>query len=126
MTDWIQLFGRILIAQIFLGAGITKLLNTAPITQQIATRVSGSLIPLFLLGSIAVELLGGAALLLGFRVNWIAILLAVYVAVATLLYHTNFNQPFQMDLFAKDLAIVGGLLLLATLGTGRLSLDVVL
>jgi putative oxidoreductase len=65
MTDWLQFLARFLIAQIFLGAGILKLLNTAEITQQIATRVSGPLIPLFLIGAIAVELLGGVALIAG-------------------------------------------------------------
>jgi putative oxidoreductase len=126
MTDWLQLLARLLIAQIFLGAGVTKLMNINEITQQIATRVSGPLIPFFLIGSIAIELLAGAALLLGFRANWAAALLALYTLVATLLYHTNFSQSFQADLFSKDIAIVGGLLLMAIFGAGRVSLDMLL
>lgn len=126
MIDWLQLLARLLIAQIFLGAGILKLLNTAEITQQIATRVSGPLIPLFLIGAIGVELLGGVAFLVGLRTNWVAALLAAYVLVATSLYHTNFSQPFQGDLFAKDVAIVGGLVLVAVFGAGRISLDALL
>ena len=126
MNDWLQLLARLLIAQIFLGAGVVKLLNTNEITQQIATRVSGPLVSLFLIGAIAVELLGGLALLLGFRANWAAALLALYTLVATLLYHTNFSQSFQADLFSKDIAIVGGLLLIVAFGAGRMSLDTLL
>lgn len=96
MIDWFQLLARILIAQIFLGAGIIKLLNNAEITQQIASRVSGPLIPLFLIGAIGIELLGGTALLFGFRTTWTASLLAVYVLIATSLYHTNFSPPSKL------------------------------
>jgi putative oxidoreductase len=123
MIDWLQFLARFLIAQIFLGAGILKLLNTAEITQQIATRVSGPLIPLFLIGAIVVELLGGAALIVGLGTRWAAALLAAYVLLATSLYHTDFSQPFQGDLFSKDIAITGGLLLVAAYGSGRISLD---
>jgi putative oxidoreductase len=126
MIDWLQFLARFLIAQIFLGAGILKLLNTAEITQQIATRVSGPLIPLFLIGAIVVELLGGAALTVGLGSRWAAALLAAYVLVATSLYHTNFSQAFQGDLFSKDLAIAGGLVLVAAYGSGRISLDALL
>jgi putative oxidoreductase len=126
MTNWLQFLARSLIAQIFLGAGILKLLNSTEITRQIATRVSGPLIPLFLIGAIGVELLGGAALLVGLRTSWAAALLAAYVLIATSLYHTNFSQPFQGDLFAKDVAIVGGLVLVAAFGAGRISLDALL
>jgi putative oxidoreductase len=126
MTDWIQLLARVLIAQIFLGAGISKLLNTAQITQQIATRVSGPLVPLFLIGAIAIELIGGASLMLGFRLQWVAPILAVYVLIATAMYHADFSKPFQADLFSKDMAIIGGLLLIAALGSGRFSLEALL
>ena len=126
MTDWLQLLARVLIAQIFLGAGISKLLNTAQIAQQIATRVSGQLVPLFLIGAIAIELLGGASLMLGFRLQRAAPILAVYVLVATAMYHTDFSQPLQADLFSKDMAIIGGLLLIAALGSGRFNLEALL
>jgi putative oxidoreductase len=126
MTEWLQLVARLLLAQIFLGAGVVQLLNRDATTQQIATRVSGPLVPLFLVGALLVELVGGAALLVGARTSWTAALLAVWVFVATVLYHTDFRQPFQADLFAKDLAIVGGLLLVASFGAGRISLDALL
>jgi putative oxidoreductase len=126
MTEWLQLVARLLLAQIFLGAGVVQLLNRDATMQQIATRVTGPLVPLFLVGALLVELVGGAALLVGARATWTAALLAVWVLAATVLYHTDFRQPFQADLFAKDLAIVGGLLLVASFGAGRISLDALL
>lgn len=123
MTDWLLLAARFLIALLFLGAAIVELSNTAQFTQEIGTRVSGVLIPLFLIGAIAVEVLAGTALLFGFQARLAAVILAVYTLVATSLYHTNFNQPLQGDLFAKDLAIAGGLLYVAVFGAGRISVD---
>jgi uncharacterized membrane protein YphA (DoxX/SURF4 family) len=61
----------------------------------------------------------------GLRTNWAA-LLAAYVLIATSLYHTNFSQAVQGDLFAKDVAIVGGLELVAAFEAGRISLDALL
>jgi putative oxidoreductase len=126
MSDWLQLVARLLLAQIFLGAGVLQLAQRDATLQQIATRVSGPLVPLFLVGAVLVELIGGAALVVGFRATWAAALLAAWVLAATTLYHTDFRQPFQADLFAKDLAIAGGLLLVAAFGAGRISLDALL
>ena len=126
MSDWLQLVARLLLAQIFLGAGMLQLAQRDATLQQIATRVSGPLVPLFMVGAVLVELVGGAALLVGFRAIWAAALLAVWVLAATTLYHIDFRQPFQADLFAKDLAIAGGLLFVASFGAGRLSLDALL
>src|SRR5262245_34610877 len=126
MPDWLQLVARLLLAQIFLGAGVLQLAQPDATLHQIATRVSGPLVPLFLVGAVLVELVGGAALLVGFRATWAAALLGAWVLAATTLYHTDFRQPFQADLFAKDLAIAGGLLFVASFGAGRLSLDALL
>src|SRR5262249_2331201 len=126
MPDWLPLVARLLLAQIFLGAGMLQLAPREAPLQQIATRGSGPLLALFLAGAVLVELVGGAALLVGFRATWAAALLAAWVLAATTLYHTDFRQPFQADLFAKDLAIVGGLLLIGAFGAGRISLDALL
>ena len=50
----------------------------------------------------------------------------MYVLTATSMYHTDFSHQFQVDLFSKDVAIIGGLLLIAAFGPGRFSLDVLL
>jgi putative oxidoreductase len=85
-------------------------------------------IPLLLTGAILVEILVGAALLLGFQTRVSAGLLFVYLIPTTLVFH-NFwmlsgaEQQMQMVHFLKNLAIMGGLLEFVGVGAGALSLD---
>ncbi len=43
--------------------------------------------------------------------------------VAAAIFHINFEDQMQMILFMKNIAIVGGFLLLAVHGAGAYSLD---
>ena len=74
--------------------------------------------------AIAVEVLGGAALLLGWRTKQAALILAVFTLVATVLFHNFWAMPaeqafMQQLMFMKNIAVVGGLLVLASLGGGQ-------
>ena len=82
---------------------------------------------LVLAGTIVVQLAGGLAVLSGVWTGEGALLLAAFTVVATLLAHNPLGllgEEFrrQCMLSLEHLAIVGGLLLLATLGPGRLTL----
>ena len=71
--------------------------------------------------AIVVEVLGGAALLLGWRTKQAALILAVFTLVATVLFHNFWAMPaeqafMQQLMFMKNIAVVGGLLVLASLG----------
>ena len=68
-----------------------------------------------------VELLGGLAILVGFKTRIAAIVLAVFVLGATAIAHLDFSQAGNALMLQKNLAITGGLLLLAVLGAGPLS-----
>ena len=77
--------------------------------------------------AIVVEVLGGAALLLGWRTKQAALILAVFTLVATVLFHNFWAMPaeqafMQQLMFMKNIAVVGGLLVLASLGGGQWSL----
>jgi putative oxidoreductase len=67
-----------------------------------------------------VELAGGLAILLGYKVAWAALLLAVDMAVAILAVKLNggFFAPAGVEF---ELTLLGGLLTLALLGSGRTS-----
>ena len=74
------------------------------------------------------ELGGGLALVLGFRTRHAAMALILFTMVATLIYHDfwHFAGPDrqrQFVNFMKNVAIVGGLVLLASRGGGRYGLD---
>jgi len=77
---------------------------------------------------ITVEILGAAMLIVGWRARLAAWGLAAFVVVATLLAHRFWavdaaQYANQLNHFLKNLAVIGGLLLLAVHGPGRLALD---
>ncbi len=119
MNDASALLGRILLSAIFVMSGVGKISGyegTVGYMEQFG--VPGVLLP----AVIAVELLGGLAVLIGFGARWAALLLAGFTLVAAVVFHTNFADQMQMIMFMKNLAIAGGLLLLFAHGAGRYAL----
>ncbi|HEY5734601.1 MAG TPA: DoxX family protein [Gammaproteobacteria bacterium] len=115
------LVGRILLAQIFILAGIDKLGAGYSGTQAYmeSMGVPGALLPVV----IALEIAGGLALAAGFITRYAAWALAAFTVVAGVLFHANFSDQMQTILFMKNMAMAGGLLVLAAAGAGALSLD---
>lgn len=120
MEKSMTLIGRLLMAHIFILAGISKM-GAYEATQgyMAAMGVPGLLLPLVIL----LEVGGGLALLLGWQTRWAALALAGFSAVAAIIFHHNFADQMQMILFMKNWAMVGGLLYVYTYGAGSLSLD---
>ncbi|WP_341504220.1 DoxX family protein [Gallaecimonas sp. GXIMD4217] len=119
-TTWLPLAGRILLALIFLLSGLHKIggyADTQAYMEQMG--VPGLLLP----AVIMVEVGGGAALILGWFTRWAALALAVFTLLAAMLFHADFNDQMQFIMFMKNLAITGGLLMLAAHGAGCWSLD---
>jgi len=120
MDKVIELAGRILLGHIFLLAGINKISayeGTAGYME--AVGVPGVLLPLVIL----LEILGGLALIIGFKTRWAAIALAGFTVLAAILFHADFSDQTQMILFMKNWAITGGLLLVYVYGAGEISMD---
>ncbi len=80
--------------------------------------VPGALLPVV----IALEVLGAIALIVGYRTRIVALLMAAFTLLAAFLFHRAPDQ-MQQILFLKNLAIAGGLLILAARGAGLWSLD---
>jgi putative oxidoreductase len=71
---------------------------------------------------------GGLALLLGWGTRWAALALAGFTLVASLFFHNFWAMPadqvmLQQLMFFKNIAVAGGLLVLAAFGAGALSVD---
>jgi putative oxidoreductase len=81
--------------------------------------VPGVLLP----AVIALELVGGVMIAVGWRARLAAAALAVFCVLAAGLFHFNFADRNQLLHFEKDLAIAGGLLLLAITGPGPWSVS---
>lgn len=118
--NFVHLAGRILLAIIFVLAGIGKLKDPA---GTVGYMQSVGLPGFLLWPTIALELLGGIALIVGLQTRLVAFALAGFTLVAAGLFHNNFADQVQMLMFLKDVSIAGGLLLLAASGATGLSLD---
>jgi len=115
-----ELAGRILLASLFLLSGLGKLgAYSATTAYMTAAGAPGVLLP----AVIATEVVGGLAIILGWKTRVAAILLAGFSLLAAMTFHRNFADQNQMIHFLKDVSIAGGFLLLAARGAGRLSLD---
>ena len=125
--DFLALLGRILIAGMFVPAGLSKITGFAGTVGYI-----GSVgLPLPALGAviaIIVEVGVGLAFLLGYKARVAALVLAVFTLAASIFFHAFWAAPEAAKmvttlLFTKNLAIAGGLLAIAAFGPGRFSID---
>ena len=115
-----ELLGRIMLAAIFLLSGIGKISAYAGTAGYMASMgVPGALLPLV----IATEVLGGIAIIVGYRTRITAFLLAGFTLLAALIFHHNLGDQIQMIMFLKNVAITGAFLLLVVHGAGSWSLD---
>jgi putative oxidoreductase len=114
-----DLVGRILIAALFLIAGIGKISGYAGTQGYMASMgVPGALLPLV----IALEVLGAIAIIAGYRTRLVAAALAAFTLASGLIFHTGDDQ-MQQILLLKNVAIAGGFLILVARGAGEWSLD---
>lgn len=127
LQNTLSLVGRLLLALLFLPAGLSKIGGFAGTVGYISSVG----LPLPALGAvlaIMVEVGGGLALLAGFGTRVAAIALALFTLVATVIFHAYWAVPaeqamMQQLMFFKNIAVVGGLLVLAAHGAGALSID---
>ena len=116
----LTIVARALASLIFIGAGLSKLGGGYAATQGYMSSVGvpGELLPFV----IALELVGGFALLIGFQVRLVAFLLAGFCIISGFIFHSGADQMQQIMLM-KNLSMAGGLLAFTVFGAGRLSID---
>jgi putative oxidoreductase len=78
--------------------------------------------------AIIIQVVAGLALIIGWQTRWAAWLLVLYVLIAAFMAHRYWEYDAaqyanQMQHFFKNMAIVGGLLMLAAFGPGSMSVD---
>lgn len=122
MNHTVMFVGRILIAALFLMAGIGKFTAVAGTASYFAKLgLPAPQVMVWL--TIAVEIGGAVLLILGWKTRQAAWLLAAFTLLASFLGHPFWDDASQMDAFLKNLAIIGGLMFVAAAGPGALSLD---
>jgi len=127
MKHFLDLLGRIFISLIFL----FEALDSAWYFQDTKDKMTSYGITwnqhLWLYGGIVILALGGVLVLLGYRAKLGALLLLAYWVPVTLIVHSFWNDPedirrIQSVFFMRNLAIVGGLLLIYVNGSGKYSI----
>lgn len=120
MNPFAHLVGRILLALIFILSGIGKISDPAGTAGFMESMgVPGILV----WPTIALEILGGIAIVIGFQTRIVAFALAAFSIAAAIIFHHNFADQMQMIMFLKNLSIAGGLLLLAASGALSFGVD---
>lgn len=121
------LIGRVLLAYIFVVAGFGKIGNFSATAAYMASK-GLPMSEVLLVATIVIELVGGLMIALGWKARWAALAIFVFLIPTTLIFHAFWAvDPEQVRAqtiqFNKNLAIMGGMLYLAIVGSGRFGLD---
>ena len=122
LQPWGLLFGRLMLAYIFVVAGYGKIAGFAGTAKFMASKGMPMVEPL-LVATIIIELVGGLMLAVGWKARWAAWAFFLFIIPTTIIFHPVWSSPGEAVQFNKNLAIMGGMLYVAMVGSGRLSLD---
>ncbi len=125
--DLLALAGRIAIAILFITSGWGKMMDFGGTAGFIASN--GIPLPqVATVITIVVELGLGLAIAMGWQTRFAAGIIALWLIPTTFIFHNFWSASadevmMQQINFVKNVAIFGGMLLLAAFGPGRYSLD---
>lgn len=116
MHALVSLAARVLLSAIFVTAGINKVSGYAQTQGYMESHgLPGNLLPLV----IALEVVGGLAVLFGVFSRYAGLALAAFCLAAAAVFHSNFADQAQATNFMKNVCMAGGFLLLFANGSGR-------
>lgn len=128
-SDFFLLVGRILLGWIFIRSGYGKLFDIAGVGATFPARG----IPAWMAYiAVPAEFFGGLAILFGFATRYAAVVMIVFVLVASMSSHRYWDftdvaqRRLQDSAFYKNMAIVGGMFFVFVTGAGGWSLDALL
>ena len=111
---------RFFLAMMFIMSGLNKIGGYAATQGYMeAMGVPDAMLPLV----IALEVLGGIAIVIGCQARLTALVLAGFSIISAVLFHANFADQMQMIMFMKNITIAGGFLMIVAQGAGAYSLD---
>jgi putative oxidoreductase len=116
------LVGRLLIAALFLVAGVRKLMAVGMSAAYLG-KLGFPAPEVMVWLTIAIEIGGAALLIAGWQTRRVAWLLIAFTAIASVMAHRFWQNPAELNNFLKNVAIVGGLLYVVVFGAGAVSLD---
>ena len=120
MANIFDLIGRIFISLVFLLSGYNKIFNY----DNTITWMEGFGIPGFLLWpAIVLEILLPIFIIIGYRTQISAIILALFCLATALIFHYDFANQMQTIAFLKNIGLAGGFLFLAVNGPKEWAVD---
>jgi putative oxidoreductase len=125
--DVLLLVGRVALGAIFVKSGIQKLLTLTAFAAVLSSRGVPEAWTWAVIGA-TVEFVGGVLIVTGFKTRFAALLMILFVIVATGISHRYWEfadaaRRTQESQFFKNLSIIGGFVLLFVTGSGRFGLD---
>jgi putative oxidoreductase len=127
MSNFAYALARAMLSVLFIISGTFKFMTVSGVADTLAAR--GFPQPTaFGYATAALEFLGGLCVLLGYRARWAALVLLVFTAATVAVSHhfwdmEGLDRARNLTQALKNLAIMGGLLLIAAAGPGPYSLD---
>ena len=113
MANLFDLIGRIFISLVFLLSGYNKIFNY----DNTISWMEGFGIPGFLLWpAIVLEILLPIFIIIGYRTQISAIILAIFCLATALIFHYDFSNQMQTIAFLKNFGLAGGFLFIAANG----------
>lgn len=128
MRDITDLIGRIFLSTIFIFEAVDSILFFDKTKEAMTAHGLSGNQNLLLYGAIFLLVMGGIMLLLGYRSTLGAIMLLMYWVPVTFIVHDFWNEDTKAELryqsihFMKNIAVIGGLLMLIGKGSGRYSI----
>jgi putative oxidoreductase len=127
VTNTAALVGRILLAVIFIKAGWGKIGGFEGTAGYMASK-GLPMVQVLLVLTILVELGGGILLAVGYKARWVALVIFLFLIPVTVMFHPFWGIPAeqvqnQMNHFLKNVAIMGGMLMVFAFGPGAYSVD---
>ena len=120
MANLFDLIGRIFISLVFLLSGYNKIFNY----DNTISWMEGFGIPGFLLWpAIVLEILLPIFIIIGYRTQISATILAMFCLATALIFHNDFANQMQIIAFLKNLGLAGGFLFIAVNGPKEWAID---
>ena len=120
MTNLFDLVARIFISSVFLLSGINKIFNYG----STVTWMEGFGVPGFLLWpTIVLEILLPIFIIIGYKTQLSAILLAIFCIATALIFHFDLENQMQVTALLKNFGLAGGFLFIAISGPKDWAMD---
>ena len=120
MTNILDLFARVFISLVFLLSGFNKIVNYEGTVEWME---SFGMSDIFLIPTIALEVIAPIFVIIGYKVKLSAALLSLFCIATAVIFHNDFSNQMQFVSFFKNIGLAGGFLFLVINGAKDFSLD---